>query len=124
MSELFFHPRLRQGVQNKEMIMGAITKEELLRIPQVVEEIKRHLWIESEQAGYDIGFDNAAEDWIRKYSIDWLKYYMPEKMEQPKSVGANSASKVDIGKDQNVKKEINIEAPKKAIKRSAKSYKK
>ena len=56
--------------------MCGMSKEELLQVPQVVEEIKRHLWIESEQAGYDIGFDNAADDWIKKYAKEWVKYYI------------------------------------------------
>ena len=35
------------------------------------EEILRHKWIESEKAGYDIGFDKAALDWIRKHRDKW-----------------------------------------------------
>ncbi|MBF0532281.1 MAG: hypothetical protein HQL23_04195 [Candidatus Omnitrophica bacterium] len=73
--------------------MAGLSKEELLKIPQAVEEIKRHLWIESEQAGYDIGFDNAADDWIKKYSLEWLKYFMPEKIKSsPGSCCALNAS--------------------------------
>src|SRR5258708_21571312 len=30
-------------------------------------EILRHKWIESEKAGFDIGFDRALIDWIVKY---------------------------------------------------------
>jgi hypothetical protein len=105
--------------------MAEVKKEELLRIPQVIEEIKRHLWIESEQAGYDIGFDNAADDWIKKYSIDWLKYYMPEKLEQPKSKSEEPEKKdqkEESAKKETAKKETAV--PKKAVKRSAKSYRK
>lgn len=32
-----------------------------------VEEIKRHKWIESEKAGYDLG-EQAVRDWILKYA--------------------------------------------------------
>ncbi len=52
---------------------------ELLKDKRVIEEINRHLWIESEKAGRDIGFEAAVEDWLKKYSAEWIKYHMPEK---------------------------------------------
>ena len=35
------------------------------------EEILRHKWLESEKAGYDIGFERALLDWIVKYRSHW-----------------------------------------------------
>lgn len=35
------------------------------------EEILRHKWIESERLGYDIGFERALLDWIRKHRESW-----------------------------------------------------
>ena len=35
------------------------------------EEILRHKWIESEKAGYDIGFERALLDWIVKHRGAW-----------------------------------------------------
>jgi hypothetical protein len=35
------------------------------------EEILRHKWLESEKAGYDIGFERALLDWIVKYRSAW-----------------------------------------------------
>jgi hypothetical protein len=35
------------------------------------EEILCHKWIESEKAGYDIGFERALLDWIVKYRSAW-----------------------------------------------------
>lgn len=35
------------------------------------EEILRHKWIESEKAGYDIGFERALLDWIRNHRDGW-----------------------------------------------------
>ena len=49
--------------------------KELLQDPRVVEEIQKHLWLESEKAGRDIGFDRAAEDWLKRFSGDWLKFH-------------------------------------------------
>jgi hypothetical protein len=35
------------------------------------EEILRHKWLESERLGYDIGFERALLDWIRKHRESW-----------------------------------------------------
>ncbi len=35
------------------------------------EEILKHKWIESEKAGYDIGFEKALLDWIVKHRSSW-----------------------------------------------------
>ena len=37
------------------------------------EEILKHKWIESEKAGYDIGFDHALVDWIVNHRPSWRK---------------------------------------------------
>jgi hypothetical protein len=37
------------------------------------EEILRHKWIESERLGYDIGFERALLDWIRKHREGWRR---------------------------------------------------
>ena len=37
------------------------------------EEILKHKWIESEKAGYDIGFERALTDWIVKHRANWRK---------------------------------------------------
>ncbi|MCK5214742.1 MAG: hypothetical protein KAR05_05265 [Candidatus Omnitrophica bacterium] len=55
-----------------------ISYDKLLSDKRVIDEIKRHLWIESEKAGYDIGFDQAKEDWLKKFSSVWLNYNMPD----------------------------------------------
>ena len=37
------------------------------------EEILRHKWLESERAGYDIGFERALIDWRLKHRSKWMK---------------------------------------------------
>jgi hypothetical protein len=37
------------------------------------EEILKHKWLESEKAGYDIGFEWALTDWIMKHRAKWRK---------------------------------------------------
>ena len=36
-------------------------------------EILKHKWIESEKAGYDIGFERALTDWIVKHRSKWRR---------------------------------------------------
>ena len=62
--------------------MSQSEKKELLKDKRVVEEINRHLWIESEKAGYDIGFDKAAEQWLKKFSKAWMQYHLPKKQRE------------------------------------------
>lgn len=35
------------------------------------EEVLRHKWIESEKAGYDIGFEKALLDWVMRHRGNW-----------------------------------------------------
>ncbi len=35
------------------------------------DEILKHKWLESEKAGYDIGFEKALLDWIIRYRGTW-----------------------------------------------------
>lgn len=51
----------------------------LLKDKRVIEEINRHLWIESQKAGYSIGIERATDEWLRLYAEGWMKYHMPEK---------------------------------------------
>lgn len=52
---------------------------ELLKKKEVLEEINKHLWIESQKAGYSIGIERATDEWLRLYAMGWMKYYMPAK---------------------------------------------
>lgn len=57
----------------------------LLENKEVIEEIHRHLWLESEKAGHDIGFEKAADDWVAKYARDWMKYHMPQEAKKTRT---------------------------------------
>ena len=50
---------------------------ELLKDKRVVEEINKHLWIESQKAGYSIGIERATDEWLGLYAEGWLKYNRP-----------------------------------------------
>ena len=49
---------------------------DLLRNEVVRQEIEKHKWIESEKAGYDIGYERAAEDWLNRYSELWMQKHL------------------------------------------------
>ncbi|MBF0122488.1 MAG: hypothetical protein HQL21_03630 [Candidatus Omnitrophica bacterium] len=46
---------------------------DLLKDPLVREEIGRYQWIESEKAGFDIGWQRASEEWVSRYAIAWCR---------------------------------------------------
>ncbi len=51
----------------------------LLKDKRVIEEINKHLWIESQKAGYSIGMERATDEWLKLYAESWIKYHQPEK---------------------------------------------
>ena len=60
---------------------GAVVEldpKKLMKDKRVVEEINRHKWLESEIAGFDVGFEKAAEDWIENYAQAWVAYHDPQ----------------------------------------------
>jgi len=52
------------------------------------EEILRHKWLESERLGYDIGFERALLDWIRKHREGWRA---ARRQQNPISSGQSSS---------------------------------
>ncbi len=57
------------------MVRGDMARFNLqFEIECVIDEIMRHKWLESEKAGYDIGEEEAALDWIEKHYDEWLKH--------------------------------------------------
>ena len=55
---------------------------ELLKDKRVAEEIHKHLWIESQKAGYNIGIERATDEWLKLYSEGWARYHAPEKLRE------------------------------------------
>ncbi len=56
-----------------------IDPKKLLRDKKVIAEINRHKWLESEIAGYDIGFQAAADDWLKNHAAAWINYHQKTK---------------------------------------------
>ncbi len=59
--------------------MSETEVKKLLKDKRVLEEISRHQWIESEKAGYDIGFEKASSEWLTSFSKAWIGYHLPKK---------------------------------------------
>ena len=57
-------------------------RRELLKDKRVTEEINRHLWIESQKAGYSIGLERATDEWLRLYASEWMRYHEPQKYQK------------------------------------------
>lgn len=78
--------------------MSDIDPKKLLRNKKVIEEITRHKWLESEIAGYDIGFEAAAEDWLKTHASAWVKYHMNAGKSVKNSAAKPPAKKKSISK--------------------------
>ncbi len=67
--------------------------KELLKDKRVMEEIHKHLWIESQKVGYSIGMERATDEWLRLYAEGWMRYHMPEKLKQDNGKSAKSRNR-------------------------------
>ena len=78
------------------MFNGEVFKE-LLNDKRVLEEINRHLWIESQKAGYSIGRERATDEWLQLYAEGWMRYNLPERyahlVNKQKKIGKNNHKK-------------------------------
>jgi len=52
--------------------MATISASELLKDRDIVNEINKHKWFESEKQGFDIGFERASREWINSYSKQYF----------------------------------------------------
>ncbi len=94
-----------------------IDAKKILSDKRVVEEIRRHLWIESEKAGYDIGFEKAKQDWLENFSKAWMSYHMPATLAAFRKTASPKSSLKKTGiKKSNANKPAGIK------RRRAKSY--
>jgi hypothetical protein len=63
-----FNPNPSEAGGNRDFVKQSSLYQEFLAER---EEILKHKWIESERLGYDIGFERALLDWIRKHRDSW-----------------------------------------------------
>ena len=55
--------------------MPAIINSELIKDKDILNEINRYKWVESEKAGSDIGFERATREWINVHSKQYLSQH-------------------------------------------------
>jgi hypothetical protein len=60
------------------------------------EEILKHKWLESERLGYDVGFERALLDWIRKHREGW-RAARRQQLSQQASARPSGAEKQTVG---------------------------
>ena len=58
----------KSDLESEELVRGSAVYKEFLAER---EEILKHKWLESERLGYDVGFERALLDWIRKHREGW-----------------------------------------------------
>ena len=66
--------------------------KELLKDKRVIDEINKHLWIESQKAGYNIGIERATDEWLRLYADGWIRYHGQGKPNQDEGEKLRSRS--------------------------------
>ncbi len=65
------------------------------------EEILKHKWLESERLGYDIGFERALLDWIRKHRESWRAARRQQHLQSPPNGGSNPSAPYPSSLDAN-----------------------
>jgi hypothetical protein len=90
---------------------------ELLKDKLVADEINKHLWIESQKAGYSIGIERATDEWLRFHAAGWLKFHKPEQYDNIFSKG-KAQHKRAVAKKKAVKKAAVKKAAKKVVKKT------
>jgi len=43
------------------------------KVQEIIREIERHKWLESEKVGHDIGGNRAALDWLERHYEQWKR---------------------------------------------------
>ena len=76
----------------------------LLKDKRVMEEIHKHLWIESQKAGYNIGMERATDEWLRLYAEGWVKFHKQGRSSSKSTKKAKTKSQPKTKKKKTAKK--------------------
>ena len=68
---LYTNPYYKNKMSNAVNGLNVAYYVALQKAEQV--EILKHKWLESEKAGYDVGFESAQESWDKYHAQDWRK---------------------------------------------------
>jgi len=70
LTRVYQEPIKKLEARKPKLEMKAL-KEDLLKVPEVRQEIEKHKWCESEKAGRDVGWQWAQEDWLNRHADKW-----------------------------------------------------
>jgi hypothetical protein len=59
--------------------MADIIHSELLKDKEVLVEIDRYKWLESEKVGHDIGIEKASRQWLELNASTWIARHSNKK---------------------------------------------
>ena len=68
---LYTNPYYKNKISNAVNGLNVAYEVALQKAEQI--EILKHKWLESEKAGYDIGFESAQESWDKYHAQDWRR---------------------------------------------------
>ena len=68
---LYGNPYYKNKISNAVNGLNVAYEVALQKAEQI--EISKHKWLESEKAGYDIGFESAQESWHKNHAQNWRK---------------------------------------------------
>ena len=83
-------PTLPHNLESRDFVKQSSLYQEFLAER---EEILRHKWLESERLGYDIGFERALLDWIRKHRDAWRSARRRDMQQGGTSEGSTNSSR-------------------------------
>ena len=91
-----------RGADSTELVNNSALYKEFLAERR---EILCHKWIESEKAGYDIGFERALIDWVVKYRSTWRE---KRHRSWPGDVGLQAVRSPDLARERTGRKRSSI----------------
>lgn len=70
--------------------MIQVNSQALMKDRRIIQEISRHQWMENERHGRDMNFEEAANDWFLRCSLDWVRHHLlPKPRKRKFTAGRN-----------------------------------
>ena len=66
-------PVYQESKKSGSKLSSGSSFKDLLNDPEVIQEIDRYKWCESEKAGHDVGIEWARENWLKDHAEQWKK---------------------------------------------------
>lgn len=84
--------KLEQDVETREVVRsweagaGSLWRKEKMRVDgqRQLQEIEQHKYVLSQQLGYDVGWEQAATDWIEHHAGAWRRWWETQPLSHPR----------------------------------------